>query len=97
MKAPWIFALCVGFIAALGLLLPTRPELAHSEGMKTLTKAKTPARKLSMSPAAVRARRRRAEDKADYEIAAARVRHIKRTGGKFYTGQEVMRELGLSD
>jgi hypothetical protein len=58
--------------------------------------AKKPAISAASKRAAA-ARRRRAEDKADYALAAKRVAKIEKTGGKFYTGEEVLREMGLQD
>ncbi|MFA6289380.1 MAG: hypothetical protein WC661_18520 [Opitutaceae bacterium] len=63
--------------------------------MKTLPKTKKPARKLSMSPAAVRARRHRAEDKADLEIARKALADLDSGKTKAIPAEEVWRELGI--
>lgn len=83
-----------GFVA-LAVLLRRASESATVRFMPIVA-AKKPARKAA-TPGAAAARRRRAEDKADYALAAKRVAKIEKTGGKFYTGAEVLREMGLQD
>jgi hypothetical protein len=63
--------------------------------MSTVTKIKNLVRKLSMSPAAVRARRYRAEDKRDYAIAVKRLADRDSGKTKAIPAKEVWRELGI--
>lgn len=77
--------------AALGLLLFAGLSFgrasAPSRGMDTATR-----RKLTR---AEQARRRRAEDKADYALAAKRCAEIDAGRSKVYTREEALRVLGI--
>jgi len=92
---PWaVLSLGVVFLALLSLL-PTAEVAPQLAGMKTITKTKKPVRKLSMSPAAVRSRRNRAEDKADYAIAVKRLAELDSGKTKAIPAEEVWRDLGI--
>lgn len=68
-----------------------------AERMKTLATVKAPKApaKNSLSPAAIRARRRRAEEKAEYALAVKRLAALDSGKEKSIPAEEVWREMGI--
>lgn len=91
----WLLVGALGLVAV--SLLSTGRRVRTVGGMKTLTTAAgtKAATKKSLSPAAIRARRRRAEDKADYALAVKRLAALDSGKEKAIPAEEVWRELGI--